>query len=71
VSCVKTAEPIEIQFDTLSRVRPGNITWECRYPHEKGHFLGCLANWKALWSIGGSDKRVSWAKNRWTDRNNL
>ena len=40
----KTSEPIDVQFEMLSRLGPRNITWSCRCPHRKGHFWGCLAS---------------------------
>jgi len=45
----KAAEPIQMQFGMLNWVGPGNMHYMgCRCPHGKGHFLGCLADWKAL-----------------------
>ena len=39
MSCAKTAEPIEMQFGTLSRAGPGNRFYmRCRYPHGQGTF---------------------------------
>ena len=42
VSCVKTAEQIEMQFGMLSLVHPGNMyymgMYPCRMLPEKGHF---------------------------------
>jgi len=38
MSCAKTAAPIEMQFQRLSRVDPGNITRGCRCLHHKWHF---------------------------------
>jgi len=52
VSCEKTAEPIKKQFGMLSQVGPGNMCYMgCRWPRGNGHFLWCLADWKALQSI--------------------
>jgi len=41
MSCVKMAEPIEIQFGTLSQVGPGNMYYiRCRFHYWKEPFWG-------------------------------
>ena len=50
MKCAKTAEPIEMQLKMLSQV-PRNRVGVQITPWE-GHFLGCLADRKALQNIG-------------------
>ena len=41
MNCIKTAEPIEMQFGMLSWVSPGNMHYMGMYiPHGNGHFWG-------------------------------
>jgi len=48
VSCAKTAEPIKMQFGTLSgRVHGICITLGSRFPQVKGNFWCCLADQNA------------------------
>jgi len=53
MSYAKTAEPIEMQFVMLCLVDLGNLYYKgCRCPRSMGHLWRCLADWKALQSVG-------------------
>jgi len=65
VSCVKTAEPIEMQFGIPSRVVSGNMLYMGMLkPLQQGQLLAGSGQ-----LILGLDKRMSCVKNGWTGLN--
>ena len=69
MSTVETAEPIEMQLGMLSWMGPGNMyyTGDVNAPIGVGTFWGVWPIDRILW-LG---KRVTCAKNGWTNPNDL